>query len=120
MRPNDNVIAQQIVSALPAGSVVRLASDDESVRFRVEDASMKLRTIVLNRESLHRLESDPQRDVKIEYLQRDLIRSAMRRTEFRYPRLGRLIPAKVLTIRRFLASKADEMVVNYRHGRRAG
>ena len=120
MRPNENAIAELIVSALPAGSVVRLASDDESVRFRVEDSAMKLRSIVLNRESLRRLEGDPQREVKLEYLQRDLVRSAMRRAEFRYPRLSRLIPAKVLTIRRFFEQKADELVVNYRHGRRAG
>jgi hypothetical protein len=120
MSSNDNAIAQLIVSALPKGSVVRLASDDENVRFRVEDGALKLRTIVLNRESLRKLESDPQRDVKIEYLQRDLVRSVMKRAEYRYPRLSRLIPAKILTIRRFFENKSDEMVVNYRHGRRAG
>ncbi len=79
-------IAQEIISVLPAESVARLASDDyETIRFAVQNAAMKLRSIILNRTSLRRLDGDPQRAVKIEYLQRDLLRSAMRRAEFRYP-----------------------------------
>lgn len=84
-------IAEEIISVLPAGSVARACSDDQgSLRFTVSNASLKLRTVVLSRESLRRLKSDPARAVKIEYLQRDLVRSAIRRAEFRYPRLSRL------------------------------
>ncbi len=84
-------IAEEIISVLPAGSVARACSDDrESFRFTVSNASLKLRSVVLGRESLRRLEADPARSVKIEYLQRDLVRSAMRRAEFRYPRISRL------------------------------
>ncbi|HEX7809737.1 MAG TPA: hypothetical protein VF608_13465, partial [Thermoanaerobaculia bacterium] len=47
---------------------------------------MKLTTIVLSRRSLRKLADDPARDVKIEYLQRDLLQTAGLRAEFRYPR----------------------------------
>ncbi len=91
MSPSHNTIALEIVSVLPAEIVARLVSDDcDTIRFAVQSPTLKLREIVLNRASLSRLESDPQRSVKIEYLQRDLLRSAMRRAEFRYPRLSRI------------------------------
>src|SRR5712691_1798947 len=82
-------IAQEIVSVLPAGSVARVCCDDhESIRFNVSGET-KLRSVVFRRESLRRLLSDAARAVKIEYLQRDLLRSALRRSEFRYPRVSR-------------------------------
>jgi hypothetical protein len=85
-------IARQIVSVLPTGSAARLCCDDaEAVRFVVTGDGLKLRSIVLNRESLRRLTSDPARDIKIEYLQRDLAGSAGRRAEFRYPRHSRIV-----------------------------
>ena len=88
----DTRIAEQIVSVLPAGSFARACSDDrDTIRFTVDTTPLKLRTIVLDRDSLRRLQSDPARAIKIEYLQRDLLRSAMRRAEFRYPRITRLV-----------------------------
>jgi hypothetical protein len=84
-------IAREIVSVLPAESVVRVASDEQTLRFVVSNATMRLRSVVLSRSSLSRLAGDPLRSVKIEYLQRDLLRSAMRRAEFRYPRLSRVM-----------------------------
>jgi len=85
-------IAQQIVSVLPEGSTARLCSDEgEAVRFVVNGDGLKLRSIVLDRESLRRLNIDPARDIKIEYLQRDLAMSAGRRAEFRYPRHSRFV-----------------------------
>ena len=85
-------IAEQIVSVLPVGSFARACSDDrDAIRFTVDTTPLKLRSVVFDRESLRRLESDPARAVKIEYLQRDLLRSAMRRAEFRYPRITRLV-----------------------------
>ena len=84
-------IAQEIVSVLPAGSVARVCSDDEeSIEFNVS-GEIKLRSVVFSRESLRRLLSDAARAVKIEYLQRDLLRSALRRSEFRYPRIHHII-----------------------------
>ncbi len=85
-------VAREIVSALPNGSVARVCCDDgEALRFAVSGGGLKLRSIVLDRESLRRLNADPARDVKIEYLQRDLATSAGRRAEFRYPRHSRIV-----------------------------
>ena len=84
-------IAQEIVSVLPAESVVRVAADEHTLRYVVSNATMRLRSVVLCRASLSRLSGDPLRNIKIEYLQRDLLRSAMKRAEFRYPRLSRIM-----------------------------
>jgi hypothetical protein len=85
-------IAEEILSVLPAGSVIRICSDDsEVVRFSVTATGLKLRSVVLSRESLRRLATDRSRSVKVEYLQRDLVASAVRRAEFRYPRLSRIV-----------------------------
>jgi hypothetical protein len=87
-------IAEEIVSVLPAGSVARQLCDDrDSLRYVVQSATLKLRTIVFNRRSLNRLAGDPARAIKLEYLQRDLLRSAIRRAEFRYPRVNRIVTA---------------------------
>ncbi|HUP50068.1 MAG TPA: hypothetical protein VNA04_14885 [Thermoanaerobaculia bacterium] len=91
---DETKLAQEIVGVLPAGSVVRFCSDDlESIRFAVQAAGLKLRSIVLSRASLRRLLADAARPVKVEYLQRDLLRSARRRAEFRYPRLSHFVEA---------------------------
>ena len=87
-------IAQQIVSVLPDTAVTRLCSDDrDTIRYAVSADSLKLRMITFSRKSLRRLAIDPALDVKIEYLQRDLARSASRRAEFRYPRENRVVTA---------------------------
>ena len=118
-------LAQEIMSVLPAGSVARVCSDDrDSVHFAVSNSGLKLRTVVFDRQSLRRLQSDPARAVKIEYLQRDLVRSAIRRAEFRYPRISRMfggLPgaavacsrhgggcARALTFRRWSDRQCDE------------
>ena len=88
-------LAELIVSVLPAGSVMRICSDDRNaIRFAVRAEAMKLREVVLCRASLRRLLEDPAADVKIEYLQRDLGRLAARRTQFRYPREIRRVSKK--------------------------
>ena len=91
-------IAELIVSVLPAGIARACSPDRNSVRYSVRAVGMKLRTIVFKRSSLRRLAADPQRDIKIEYLQRDLLASAERRAEFRYPHLSgvaRLLPVRL-------------------------
>jgi hypothetical protein len=100
-------IAQEIMSVLPEGSVARVCSnDDETVRYTVSNGLLKLRSVVLCRESLRRLQADPDRAVKIEYLQRDLLSSAIRRAEFRYPRVSRIFRKRSLTARIRAASLA--------------
>lgn len=78
-------IAEQIVSVLPAGVVRELCAERDILRYAVRGEGMRLRTIVLRRASLRRLATDPAREVKIDYLRRELL-GATRRTEFRYPR----------------------------------
>ena len=99
MKPqvNDETkVAEQIVSVLPAGSVVRACADDRgAIRFAVRTASAKLRAIVLSKASLRKLILDPLREVKIEYLQRDILRSLKRRAEYRYPHADSLSPEQV-------------------------
>ncbi len=91
---DETKLAQEIVAVLPPGSVARFCSDDaESIRFAVQVADLKLRSVVLSRSSLRRLLTDAARSIKIEYLQRDLMRSAVRRAEFRYPRLNHILEA---------------------------
>lgn len=89
-------MAEEIVSVLPAGVARALSDDREVIRFAVRGEGMKLRSIVLNRASLRKLMNDPARDVKIEYLQRDLVGAAGQRSEFRYPRLVRPLITKTL------------------------
>jgi hypothetical protein len=94
-RPEGNMIngkydetrmAEEIISILPAGVAREFSAERDAIRYAVRADGMRLRTIVLNRASLRRLIDDPARDVKVEYLQRDLLESAARRSEFRYPR----------------------------------
>jgi hypothetical protein len=87
-RKNDELtVAETIVSVLPEGSVARVCSDDRDIiKFAVRAEGLKLRSVVLRRDSLQRLETDTTATIKIEYLQRDLLCNAGRRTEFQYPR----------------------------------
>jgi hypothetical protein len=83
-------IAEQIVSVLPAGTFMRVCSDDrDTIRYAVRAEDVKLRSVVLSRGSLQRLATDPARPVKIEYLQKELLEAVEHRGEFRYPRTVR-------------------------------
>lgn len=79
-------IAEEIVSVFPAGVAREFSSERGTIRYAVRAEGMKLRTIVLNRASLRKLADDPAREVKVEYLQRELVAAAGQRSEFRYPR----------------------------------
>jgi hypothetical protein len=82
-------LADEIVGVLDP-AVVRACSEvRDAIRYAVRGKSLKLRTILLRRDALRRLLTDPARSVKIEYLKRDLLRAAFHRTEFRYPHLTR-------------------------------
>lgn len=84
---DENRIAEEIMSVLPAGVARACSPEKHTIRYSVGGEELKLRTIVFNRESLRRLLEDPARDVKVEYLKRDLLASATQLREFRYPRL---------------------------------
>jgi hypothetical protein len=84
---DESRIAEQIVSVLPADIVRACSPEKHTIRYSVRTEGMKLKTIVFDRASLRRLLDDPARAVKVEYLQRDLLESASRRNDFRYPRL---------------------------------
>lgn len=91
-------IAEEIVSVLPTSVARQFSSQRDTIRYAVRADGLKLRTIILNRESLRRLIDDPLRDVKIEYLKRDLSQSASERREFAYPR-PHVAPAKGIVAR---------------------
>lgn len=79
-------MAEEIVNVLPSGVAREFSAQRDAIRYAVRADGMRLRTIVLSRASLRRLIDDPAREVKVEYLQRDLLAAAAHRSEFRYPR----------------------------------
>ena len=79
-------IAEQIVSVLPAGVARELSTEKETLRYAVRDARIHLRPLEMSRPARPRLLDDPACEVKIEYLQRELMETAGLRSEFRYPR----------------------------------
>jgi hypothetical protein len=86
--PEETRLAEEIVGVLQP-AVLRACSDARGViRYAVRSANLKLRTVVLSRAALRRLITDPASAVKIDYLKRDLLRSASHRSEYRYPRTG--------------------------------
>jgi len=81
-------LAAEIVSVLEP-SALRACSDERDViRYCVRANSLKLRTIILDRQALRRLLENGDGAVKIEYLKRDLLRTSTQRIEYRYPRLS--------------------------------
>ena len=83
---DENAIAEVIVSVLPAGVAREFSSERDTIRYAVRGEGIKLRKIVLNRDSFRKLVDDPAGPVKIEYLQRELLAAATQRGDFRYPR----------------------------------
>src|SRR5258706_4902351 len=79
-------LGEEIVRVLREVANRICCSDREAVRYAVRSRELTLRTIVLGRHALRRLLHDRDGVVKIEYLQRDLLRSADTRGEFTYPR----------------------------------
>jgi hypothetical protein len=89
---DETKLADEIVSVLDARAV-RVCSDDrETVRYAIR-GDMRLRSIVLGRHALRRLLHDRDGAVKIEYLQRDLLRCAAERGEYVFPRRSAINPA---------------------------
>lgn len=80
-------LAHEITKIVPSGRIIRFEDYPDRFQFRiVSDDGWRLRRIVLGRESLEKLAADPHRDVKIEYLKRDLTLAASTRRTWSYPR----------------------------------
>lgn len=85
---SEMTIANDILrSWIEDGSAVFGGEDDERIRFFVCRAGWKLSSVVLSRKALRHLAEDPERDVKVAYIQRDILRAAALRVSYRYPRI---------------------------------
>lgn len=79
-------VARLILGVIPTQVEIR-SEDKDVICYRVRRGfGWKLSKVVFSKASLRKLATDPQRDVKIEYLRRDIVNSASRRLEYRYPR----------------------------------
>ena len=93
-RESTERVATAIVSGLNA-IVLRTecATDCDAICYAVRSQSLKLRSIVLGRDALQRLLTGADGVVKIEYLRRELLSTAKRSEEYRYPPPSRRQPA---------------------------
>jgi hypothetical protein len=80
-------MAREVVAPIADGAQTDcVAQDEETIRVQLLGTpGWKLSSIVFSREGLRRLWDDPDREVKIEYLQKDIARTARTRSEYRYP-----------------------------------
>lgn len=80
-------LALDILEPMTLGQLPELVQEDsQSLRFRIRRRlGWRLRTVVFSKRALENLEVDPARDVKVDYLQRDMARMAPSRAEYRYP-----------------------------------
>ena len=79
-------VARLILGAIPT-QVEVYSEDKEFIRYRVRRGfGWKLAFVTFAKASLLKLARDPKRDIKIEYLRRDIVNTADRRLEYRYPR----------------------------------
>jgi hypothetical protein len=83
---DETKLAEEIVSVLQPAALRACTSDRDVIRYAVRGNLVKLRSIILDRDALRRLLKDAAAAIKIEYLKRDLLRSAGLRSEYRYPR----------------------------------
>jgi len=83
-------LAAAIVAVLnSAAHQVDCDTGSDAFCYTVRSRSLKLQSIVLNRAALQRLLTSTNGVVKIEYLKRELLRAAINRAEFSYPRRRR-------------------------------
>ena len=72
------------------GAEGKVVDDGDTISIALEGRSgWKLQSVILSRRALSGLMADPAGPVKIDYLKKDLIRSAAHRQEYRYPRVTR-------------------------------
>lgn len=104
-------LAFEIIRPLPGGELARVISENASmICLEVPAHSGRLRSVSFSLKALRALAFDSQRQVKVDYLQRDLLRSAATREAYRYPRqfpkLGRVI-------RSLFEKKRDRRIESY-------
>jgi hypothetical protein len=80
-------LAREVIAPIVGGTPAAcIAEQDGTIRCELRGGpGCKLSSVVFSCEGLRRLQTDPDREVKIEYLQRDIARAARSRTEYRYP-----------------------------------
>lgn len=102
-------LAFEIVRPLQGGEAARVSIDDRDLIVLELPAAPqeKLRTVTFSRTALKELAGDPDRAVKIEYLQRDLRQFSKVREEYRYPRQ---LPRLRRLVRKLFAGKAARKV----------
>lgn len=90
---NEIRLALDILEPLTKGAIAELlGEDDDTLRFRIpRRIDWRLRVVVLSKRALRNLATDPAMEVKIEYLRRDMQRTAPHRAEYRYPHTSRLV-----------------------------
>ena len=81
-------VAQEVVRFLLGKNFAeKMRGDAETIAFEIDARpGWKLRSVVFSRNALRHLAIDPDRDVKLDYLRRDLLKAAPHRAEYRYPR----------------------------------
>lgn len=78
-------LAKELVEGL-GPETVETGEDRDHILVRIRKRGWRLTKLIFSKASLRRLASDQQRDVKIEYLERDIARLAPRRATYAYPR----------------------------------
>ena len=85
-RSRDIALAREILSEFGDDSIILEEVDEALIRFRLDaGANQTLEHVIFARPCLQKLAADPVRNVKIEYLQRDIERSATHRHTYAYP-----------------------------------
>ncbi|MGH9456281.1 MAG: hypothetical protein ACRD2J_01410 [Thermoanaerobaculia bacterium] len=79
-------MVEQVVDGIGDLTPESVSEDGETIRVRLQRSrGRKLASLVFSRAGLRKLESDPQRAIKLEYLRKDIARAAASRREYRYP-----------------------------------
>ncbi|MEO8218991.1 MAG: hypothetical protein ABI718_18095 [Acidobacteriota bacterium] len=88
---NETKVVCDILQLLKThGAEGKVVDDSDTISIALERRSgWKLTSVILSRKALQGLIEDPSGSVKIDYLKKDLIRSAVHRSEYRYPRVTR-------------------------------
>lgn len=80
-------LAQEIISVFPEELILRTEEFPDRIQFRIGKCDgLELQRVIFGRQSLERLDRDPNRDVKIDYLRRELANAARTRRTWSYPR----------------------------------
>jgi hypothetical protein len=114
-------IAEEILGVLPAHAIVVEGEDSRSIRFRIRRSrGWKLEKVLFSTGSLEKLAADPDRGVKVEYLQREIARTISSRREYLYPRSARPRRVQPPPPVRLVAAARDREVTPLRPAHQVG